>query len=140
VIRCGGCGRTDHAHLHLLAAPKTTNEPIGCLLAKQIVERTTLSMREVPPPPGPPFERHTGRMPYLYLWSGRMDTALIFMQTSSESSIPSQLIRRLLAAEISGTPESDRFRWDWRDYVIIHQPQGEKLISETLSRWTDSIE
>jgi len=139
IIRCGGCGRTDHAHLHMLPVNNSENNSTGNKIAEIISQNFKLVAKKVPPLPALNFNSATGRLPYLYLWSNRIHSSLVFIQDSVEVSIPSQLIRRLLATEILGVREEEQDRWDWRDYIIFHAKEGEQMISDTLNRWIPKL-
>jgi len=134
-IRCGGCGRTDHAHLHLLPIPKGSNPNMGRTISEEISRCIGIEAKTFPPLPELNFGAVAGQQPYLYMWSSRMSSALLFVQASVKMSVPSQLIRRLLATEMLGVAENEPDRWDWRDYVIFHTSAGEKKVSDTLTRW-----
>ena len=131
-IMCGGCGRTEHAHLHIFPAPKNKNGSVGEKL-KQIISRYLMG-KESSPLPKLGIGTLTGRLPYLYLWSNAMDSSLVFIQDSSSITIPSQLIRKLIATEILKIGAKGN-RWDWREYIIFNAKQGEKILLDTLNRW-----
>lgn len=138
-IQCGGCGKTDHAHLHILPISNSEGDTVAIRITEIISQNFKLVAKEVPPLPNLNINAVTGKLPYLYLWSNRINCSLVFIQDSVEISIPSQLIRRLLATEISRVGEVEQDKWDWRDYVIFHSKQGEQIILDTLNRWAPKI-
>lgn len=138
-IQCGGCGRTDHAHLHILPVFNNEGNSVGTKIAEIISQNFKLISKEVPPLPDLNINAVTGKLPYLYLWSNRVNRSLVFVQDSAEITIPSQLIRRLLSTEISRVREEEQDRWDWRDYIIFHSRQGEQMILDTLNNWIPKI-
>ncbi len=132
IIMCGGCSRTEHAHLHILPIPKDKSGNVGEKLNK-IISRYLIG-KECLPLPKLEISTLTGKLPYLYLWSSAMDTSLVFIQDSLNTTIPSQLIRRLIASEILKMDEKIN-KWDWREYIIFNAKQGEKILLDTLNRW-----
>ncbi len=131
-IMCGGCGRTEHAHLHILPIPKDKDEKVGKKLEQTISQYLT-GIKSLPLPKLD-ISTTTDKFPYLYLWSSMMDSSLIFTQDTLKISIPSQLIRKLIATEILKNDEKGN-RWDWREYIIFNAKHGEKTLLDTLNRW-----
>ncbi|OGY78934.1 MAG: hypothetical protein A3B74_03515 [Candidatus Kerfeldbacteria bacterium RIFCSPHIGHO2_02_FULL_42_14] len=132
IIMCGGCGRTEHAHLHILPIPKGKDENVGKKL-KQTISQYLTGIKSLPLPKLD-ISTLTGKFPYLYLWSSIMDSSLVFIQDSLKITIPSQLIRKLIATEVLKIDEKGN-RWDWREYIIFNAKQGEKTLLNTLNRW-----
>jgi len=131
-IMCGGCGRTEHAHLHILPIPKDKDENVGKKLEQTISQYLT-GIKSLPLPKLD-ISTITDKFPYLYLWSSMMDSSLIFTQDTLKIVIPSQLIRKLIATEILKNDEKGN-RWDWREYIIFNAKHGEKTLLDTLNRW-----
>ena len=132
IIMCGGCGRTEHAHLHILPIPKNKSGNVGEKLNKIISQY--LMGKESPPLPKLDIGTLTGKLPYLYLWSNAMNSSLVFIKDSLKTTIPSQLIRKLIATEIL-TIGAKGNRWDWREYIIFNAKQGEEILLDTINRW-----
>jgi len=135
-IMCGGCGRTEHAHLHILPIPakikkKSAGQEIKNIISKDfgLIVSGCVSLPEFN------IGHLTKELPYLYLWSDALDSSFVFIQDSTKVVIPSQLIRRLLAEKILGVKENEQNKWDWKEYILFNAKQGQKTISDTLNRW-----
>jgi len=134
-ILCGGCGRTDHAHLHILPVPKMKLNNIAERLAKKVCDNFELKTKDIPALPNLDINSVTKGYPYLYLGSSIAEHGYVLVQESIDASIPPQLIRKLLAVEVFGIREEDRMRWDWTDLIFAYPKQEERMILNTLNRW-----
>ncbi len=135
-IMCGGCGRTEHAHLHILPIPDKIKGKHAGQEIKEIISRDfNLVISESSPLPEFNIGHLTRELPYLYLWSDTLDSSFVFIQDSTKVIIPSQLIRRILAEKILGVEKSEQSKWDWREYILFNAKQGQQTISGTLNRW-----
>lgn len=137
-IRCGGCGRTDHAHLHML--PISSEDvaeqiSVGEELVDAILNMYPLKKNNIEPIPSFDINEQTGGYPYLYIWSNKMKEACVLVQDSDKITVESQLIRRLLATRLFGAKADNRDEWDWRDFILLHQKKGEQMNQNTLKRW-----
>lgn len=132
VVQCGSCGRTDHAHLHILPMPKGKLLELETL-AKGIASIHGLRLEKIEPLPNVEFRKISMDYPYLYLSSNKNQHAYLFVQDSLKTEVPSQLIRKLLA--VKGFEEKEQIKWDWRDFTIFYPELGEKMIIDTLKHW-----
>ena len=134
-IMCGGCGRTEHAHLHILPVRKDNDGGgVGKKLKQIISQNFNLTNKESLPLPRINIGALTGKLPYLYFWSSMMNSSLIFIQDSLKISIPSQLIRKLIFNEMPRI-KGEESKWDWREYILFNAKQGERMLLDTLNRW-----
>jgi diadenosine tetraphosphate (Ap4A) HIT family hydrolase len=84
-IHCGGCGSTDHAHLHILPLEQVGLERVATRLSREIAGRIDLEVSEVNPLPELDFNE-SGSRPYLYLnsyFGSDENNGYLFVQTSS---------------------------------------------------------
>jgi diadenosine tetraphosphate (Ap4A) HIT family hydrolase len=135
-IRCGACSRTDHAHLHLLPLPRTREHGVAEILAEQIAQDFPLKLKMAPPIPSLSLKTETGEYPYLLFWSSLdFDKTYLLVQDSLDYTIPSQVIRRLLALQSLGLRNDDTDRWDWRNLVDLYPKEMENMVRSTIQRW-----
>ena len=134
IIRCGTCGRTEHAHLHILPIPNRSSTNTGIKLAKEISRSLGLKLRIIPPLPKLNLEFVVKKYPYLYLWSSNGEQGYVLVQTSSRVFVPSQVIRKFLLIKFFN-PKEMIYKQDWRNYIFSHKGEGEQMILKTLNRW-----
>lgn len=126
-IRCGGCGRTDHAHLHVLPVSKDNHRDLISDLSLHI--RSELD-----------FEEHSLKDPFdlnelrsviggrPYLMIGNLQEGKVYIQNDA-SEIPSQYIRTFLGGYL-GIAEHN-----WK-VLLAESPQlAEDRIRKTLADW-----
>lgn len=137
IVQCGSCGKTDHAHLHILPVQEQ-QQSISSMLSNEISGNFDLRIKKLPPLPNLDLKEHVGNYPYLYLWSSNNELAYVLIQESLNTQVPSQLIRKLLATQFLGINENERAKWDWRDFIIFYQQSGEQIVAETMRHWLKS--
>lgn len=126
-IRCGGCGRTDHAHLHVLPVSKDSHRDLINNLSLHI--KSELGFEEYSL--ADPFDFNklgsvvAGR-PYLMI--GNRQEGKIYIQNDTDE-IPSQYIRAFLGNYL-GIAEHN-----WK-LLLAESPQlAEDRIGKTLADW-----
>jgi len=135
VVQCGGCINTDHAHLHIIPLAKVDEHNASMLLSERIPEELELEQHEIKSLPNLNFSI-TRDFPYLYLGTYETNsTGQLFVQGSTNTKIPSQLVRKLVAVTYFGKDENDPTEWDWRDSVLLHPHEAKTMMEYTLQRW-----
>lgn len=135
VINCGGCGGNDHAHLHILPVPRTSNIEDKESIAHSVAENYQLNLYETTRATNLDFMSTTNGAPYLYLSATERDSGFLLVQNIPEIIIPSQLLRKEIATKIFGYNAKDVTKWHWRDMLLFNPQLCEERIIRTLSRW-----
>lgn len=136
VIQCGTCNSTDHAHLHLLPLPaRADGGNTAQNIAELVVSQYGLDKQEMPGLPDIRISDVSGEKPYLYLWSSNGNKAFILVQNTLTCSIPSQIVRKMIAIESLGMSEQDDNLWDWRNFTVFYPEEVHKRLTSTVNRW-----
>jgi diadenosine tetraphosphate (Ap4A) HIT family hydrolase len=114
-VKCGGC-HVDHAHGHIVLLKRSTHFDDIRDLTEETLSGLDWDVAAVTTESATPFmelSAQVGSLPYLQI--GMLDAersqAVTYRQTDSEKTIPSQLLRRLVATAV-GTPEP--MAWNWK--------------------------
>jgi diadenosine tetraphosphate (Ap4A) HIT family hydrolase len=108
--RCGAC--IEHAHLHLLPGPRRFVRSVTSKGHGWISARTLLDLR-------------SELRGSAYLLAGEVLPGRAIFARRPDAEVPSQLLRRVFAAEVGNTKT-----WDWRKF-----PCAETLL-QTMRDWT----
>jgi len=136
MVHCGACNRTDHAHIHVLPLPKTNPSGVAEILAGDVAKKFPLRLSTLSSVPSASLRIPAGNYPYLLLWSSLdFNTAYLLIQDSLDYTIPSQIVRQMLAVQSLGLQEEDSDRWDWRNLVDLYPHEMEAMIRSTAQRW-----
>ena len=126
-IRCGGCGRTDHAHLHVLPISKDSYPDLISNLSIHV--RSELGFEEhslIDPFDLNELRSVTAGYPYLMI--GNCQEGKVYIQNDTDE-IPSQYIRAFLGGYL-GIAEHN-----WK-LLLAESPQlAESRVRKTLVDW-----
>ena len=126
-IRCGGCGRTDHAHLHVLPVSKDSHRDLINNLSLQIKSELGFEEHSLTDP-FDPNELISIVVSRPYLMIGNRQEGKVYIQNDADE-IPSQYIRAFLGGYL-GIAE-----YNWK-LLLAESPQlAEDRIRKTLTDW-----
>ncbi len=112
-IRCGGC-HVDHAHGHVLVLDRAVRFDDLRAMTEEVLQGLGWDLPMQTHEGGDPFihiGRFCGESPYLHIARlGKGQQALTYRQATPQQSIPSQLLRRLVATA-SGRPSPSYWNW-----------------------------
>lgn len=126
-IRCGGCGRTDHAHLHVLPVSKDRHRDLINNLSLHIKSELKFEEHSLTDPFNPDeLGSVVAGRPYLMI--GNRQEGKAYIQNDTDE-IPSQYIRTFLGGYL-GIAEHN-----WK-LLLAESPQlAEDRIKKTLTGW-----
>ena len=130
-VKCGGC-HVDHAHGHVLVLDTEVEFDEIRLLTEDTLAALGWNLGLQTRGSKAPFldiKRFTGNHPYLHIGMlGPERTALTYKQESESQSIPSQLLRKLVATA-AGKPQPSY--WNWKIAL-------QRNLQSRLQQYTDA--
>lgn len=128
-IRCGGCGRTDHAHLHVLPIDEEKHNGFLENLSAQVKAKYNFEEHSLTDSVNPEELKiiSTGR-PYLMV--GNQEKSRVFVQDDT-NEIPSQYIRAFLGSYL-GIAEHN-----WKVFLAENPQLAKYRTKKTLENWKE---